>query len=1243
MCKILHVSDFHVNVNYELAADKLGKLVLALQRSKIKIDLLVFTGDLIDARVIANECKDEIISKYQLFKDNEYSMEEFIDMLKSGEVPDDVLEEYNDRIDKKTEMAYQNATDIFEHFVSELKITDTDRIIVCAGNHDRLRKVSKEKSEFDCSTWSGDEVVDDFKYYNRFCQKLKIAMSHNTNMHSIGGINFLIINTNWKVPEDSRTNEMCINCSSIETIMNKMGDDFNQNVINNILIAHKPFDDICENAKLDYKEDYAGEPAVEKLKEKFRTYLFGDKHSYKASIKAQQNEFLCGAPLSSENITYNLIDFENNKGVIASRYIRWYRNDWNIAPIRETVQEIYENSYSHIKGISFELLTGSEKKSNNVKELIDKIEMSIIEKRFDSVSEMFAACCKCKERINTLKKDTKKLELDVNIFDWVSNLILLQNEYNHPLNIRGECSVGKSAFLGVQYLYMLYMFSRGKGTHIPMYFNLEYIISSNLSARGVGNTKNYKVVHEKCCKAFDEFFKKCMEIEKKYKYPICIFVDGLDQIDFLSRQRETIEMYICSKLESEIRNYNKFILAFNGYKFAKNISTTENISKWVMYINSVDVIEEGERSYRFRKLVESYALLNGIQDLQKREMIINNIMKYRKISLSLNFLSANFEILCNIDKDDLSWDVMNTYKKVIAKRVEKIFPDPRNRCVAEKVAFYIQEKSATFYDVNDELGKNEQIGYNDFCIIKNKPEIRQFLMASYYVSELQKYASQNRSIAEESVLHYFVTRDVAIMIRLLLNEKTGLVERFVKNHKEELVGHLYPLIAYLAGHSKGGDNSELVKELGQIKYKKSKKIYSMCNERSLRLAEIISSNELTGSFEYIYALMDEQKQRWFNRNYQLYYYEDRIQNPIVGKREIECVDFVEKGFDFHNCYLVLLSKLKYSFDLGKRYPLMEIDLFTLCDLLYSRIQDVEISDGSKEISFFYSDESSRSLSIITSIIGLLEEYTINTVKYNNKLLKTNRIFVYFSMMLDTFSAIRDLIIECNEKNVEKPYLSPVYNLEKIYRMKRMRMIGWDIDDNNVLSEENRIKLVNSTEDAKETLQEHILDSVYIAMFFLPQKWNEKNSKYKGQYSKEKIICILLLRELGKYKTYDYPPFCSDNLRLKSIEENARAQLLLLGAVDGLVNLEEYYELFEAETNANISSGDINLVISREISLIQREYKYYDLLAENKIAFQKERQQEFEKEFDKISSSIGINIQEQIIHKNPKFKKFFGTY
>lgn len=1246
MCKILHVSDFHANIDFDLAADRLGKLVLALQRSKIKIDLLVFTGDLIDARVIANECKEEIINTHaSWFENGEYSMEEFFDILKSGRVEDTVLEEYNNLIDKKTEIAYRNATDIFEHFVSELKITDTKKIVVCAGNHDRLRKISKEKSKFDCKKWNEDKAVDDFKYYNKFCQKLKIDMSHNTYMHLIGGINFLIINTNWKVPQDSRTNEMCINCSSVESIIKEMGDEINENVINNILIAHKPFDDICENAKLDYEEDYSGKPVVVKLKEKFGTYLFGDKHSYQASVRAQQNEFLCGAPLNSENITYNLIDFEKNKGVISSRYIRWYRSDWNIAPIRATVQEIYENSYTHVKDISFDLLTGSEKKLNNVDELINKIEMSVMNKRFDTVSEMFAACCKCKERINTLKKDTKKLILEnENIFEWVSNLILLQNEYNHPLNIRGECSVGKSAFLGVQYLYMLYMFSKGKGTHIPLYFNLEYIISSNLSARGVGNSKNYRVVYEKSCKAFDEFFEKCMNLENKYKLPICIFVDGLDQIDFLSRQRETIEMYICNKLESEIRNYSKYILAFNGYKFAKKVSTTEgNISKWVMHINSVDVIKDGERSYRLKKLVESYALLRGIQDSQEREMIINNIMKYRKISLSLNFLCANFGILSKIDKNDLSWDVMNTYKEIIAKRIEKNFPEKKERRIAEKVAFYIQEKSATFYDVNVELGKSEQIGYNAFCIIKNKPEIRQFLMASYYVSELQNYALQNRTIEEESILHYFVTRDVAIMIRLLLAEKTDLVGAFVKNHKEELVGHLYPMIVYLAGHSKGGGSAELVKELGEIKYKKSKKVYSLCNERSLRLAKIISSTELTESFEYIYALMDNEKQRWFNRNYQLYYYEDRIQNPIVGKKEIECIDFLEKGFDFHNCYLVLSSKLKYSYDLGKRYPLMEVDLFTLCDLLYSRIQNVEVSDGSKELSFFYNNASSRTLNIINSIIELLEEYTMHTVKYNQKLLRTNRIFVYFSMMIDTFSAIRDSINENEGTNVEKPYLSPVYNLEKIYKMKRIRMIGWDINGNGMLTEENRMRWVNSTEEAKETMQEHILDSVYIAMFFLPQKWNDKNNIYKGQYSKEKIISILLLREVGKYKTYDYPPFCSDNLRLRTIEENARAQILLLGAVDGLVNLEEYYELFEAETNANVSSGDINLVISREISLIQREYKYYELLSENKIAFQKERQQEFEKEFDKITSPIGISIQEQIIHNNPKFKKFIGSY
>ena len=48
-------------------------------------------------------------------------------------------------------------------------------------------------------------------------------------------------------------------------------------------------------------------------------------------------------------------------------------------------------------------------------------------------------------------------------------------------------------------------------------------------------------------------------------------------------------------------------------------------------------------------------------------------------------------------------------------------------------------------------------------------------------------------------------------------------------------------------------------------------------------------------------------------------------------------------------------------------------------------------------------------------------------------------------------------------------------------------------------EEEWKALVHQTNNAKEIMGEHILDSVYIAMFFLPLKWGVKKSEYSGNY------------------------------------------------------------------------------------------------------------------------------------------------
>lgn len=70
------------------------------------------------------------------------------------------------------------------------------------------------------------------------------------------------------------------------------------------------------------------------------------------------------------------------------------------------------------------------------------------------------------------------------------------------------------------------------------------------------------------------------------------------------------------------------------------------------------------------------------------------------------------------------------------------------------------------------------------------------------------------------------------------------------------------------------------------------------------------------------------------------YGENRIRNLILG------TDVVNKGIDYYNCFYTLHHKLYDYFKNGgtASYPLMGFDLFTMCDLVYSR--------GNLEIHFW---------------------------------------------------------------------------------------------------------------------------------------------------------------------------------------------------------------------------------------------------------------------------------------------------
>lgn len=70
---------------------------------------------------------------------------------------------------------------------------------------------------------------------------------------------------------------------------------------------------------------------------------------------------------------------------------------------------------------------------------------------------------------------------------------------------------------------------------------------------------------------------------------------------------------------------------------------------------------------------------------------------------------------------------------------------------------------------------------------------------------------------------------------------------------------------------------------------------------------------------------------------------------------------------------MLLSKLEPALEESNPYPLMELDLFTLCDLVYSRLQHMTRD------AFFYSAKyneknDSECEAVIGRTVALLNEY-----------------------------------------------------------------------------------------------------------------------------------------------------------------------------------------------------------------------------------------------------------------------------
>lgn len=1259
MSNLLHVSDFHITKNERLSKERLDSLSEFFKKSNINIDILVFSGDLVDGRGIVDQTRNCFLSKYpkELFEHENH--DQFIEkLLQYGKSNEVYIDDYNAMLYENTKNAFKRAIDIFNTFLNNLNITDKKRIIICCGNHDIVRPVYLNKTNFKCDSdmSENDETKDFFQFYDYFCSEIGTNISYHTYTREIDGLRFIVINTNFENKSSNKTS-YCWDCFEINNILKKRKINSNGNQ-QNIIVSHQPFDNVCENAHYDYSIDNMPQFKItvfEKLKKCSNYLLCGDKHSYEAQYGMNWNVLLSGAPLNEKRIVYNLIEYIENKGIINTKYLVWNNNTWNIYPIVQTVEKVYNLSKIYINSSSFELLLNKDKETCcNTIGILDDILKEIDSNKIDTISDMFLPCCK-------LREDGNDLILKENIFNKIHRIIE-ESKINQPINVRGVPNTGKSTLLGIQFLYLLGQFIRGNLLYIPVYFNLDYIylnknIQKNEDDCFIGGSTEVKEIFNKTISEFKMWLYKVSEMSTSLHMPVCVIVDGFDQKQLFSTNKSyNIERRIHQYLEQFSKKYkSKYILSYNNYQIQKvtenKTSDKTKNSQYVLYLNPVHIQSLGYKENRFNIVLKKFLELMENDELRREtnyEIIKNNIVKFRKSCITLEFLNNYYNNILKIKKSENSWDVLEKYITLIEQRCDDFFEqlNDEDYDLLENVAFKLNRKGYTFEQINKYLisKKKDPVPFKYFVIIKNNVEINNYFFAKYYYREFEYYAHKSTAISPNSILFDFIPRDLSILIRLLLDDNK-VVYRFIDNHKEELKQkYLYSNILYLMGHLKKDKNNneynrcfDIIKNIEKSngKNKKEKEFFQYCDNRSKVLSQITRNSE-KANIDYLNNLIKDEGLRKFNRQYQLYYYGDIEKEVIITDNIFDCENVIQRGFDFSNCFYTISDKITYNFNLKSRYPLIEIDLFTLCDLIYSRLQSVYVTDSTDYSLFYYNkfnnDQSSLAKDILLITANYIETYLkYKDILYDSPIRDYDNIYIYFLEAKTNFINIAEELDNYKNKNNEIPYIYHSKYYDQIISMSKIGRIGWLVNEKGIVHNDFRNIMNNKKARKIETIADHVLSAVYIAFIFLPKK-----SEIEG-YDKEKIIEILLAHEFGKLYIKDFTPNSEDHIDLETKEKTSLLKFLNLSSIDGFANLSELYDIFK---DSNDGQKDINYHIAMDINSIQREYKYYKLLLNGIIDFKEERKLEFLGDFKKKSySSLGIEIRKKLILSNPEFRRF----
>lgn len=1178
MKRILHLSDFHINSEAKSPEDNeiITGLVKYLKSKSVDIDIVVYTGDLIDSKSIAKQIST---------------------------LPN---EEKAVAWNIEAKKCFKIAKKYLTYIKRELSV-ETKNIVVCCGNHDVNRNVVHSES-INCDIVTNFTSKERFQEFDCFCNDMALVdCSSRTYFKTIDDFNFLVINTNLI---DDKNKGLCVDCTSVLDVFEKNINSLKINVKNNkkshnIFVAHSPQSDFCEFFKFGYSENNY-KSNFDDIKKYFDCFFVGDKHSSNIS----GSEFIMGAPLSESQITYGIYEFPENAKMIYKK-IRYIDGSWEIHESDDAMNEVLKESIPYLKNSGINFLYGFH--NVDMEDAIKKYEESKSDSRWSDMDKLFKSYLTL--QTPRIGKSGEEKPIQENIIQYTVDLIN-ESDKIYPLVLRGMPKIGKSLFLTIVYMGMMSGYLNHTFNYIPLYFNLDTILK-NITKK----SENYNVAKT----SIDNCLNKGKELSKKYNMPICYIFDGMRQHKV---EDECVEDYLVENINSyvsfeNIEPDNKIIFSVDTDEGIGGYNTkihTFRKAAHILYFNPIKT-NKIPNNEKFNAFISAFTRLYNCDDAN---IIVKNVKKLGFQYIDLNTLINFKEYFETPDGECCKTEL---YRELSEELIEE-----KNINYACQICYELYYKNQwcdySSYTISD---CKENVLYT----IKKEVYLRNYLIAKYYVEEIKQLLKNPKTAKIDVVDECFGHEISSFICGILIKDSAKeIFKKFNEKFYKELSFKGKSMLSYLCGRLNFSNkvlndilsNHKEAIESAEINVENEEQLfYKLVAQRSVMISSIIGLNDKDkAKKEFLSLLISNSDIRKVNRQFYLLYYGDRTTESVPFNHEIK------EGFDFYNVYHILSSRLD-AFNSGDhRKKLIEIELFTLCDLVQQRIDNPNACAWNNQTegipSIFYDEKhnkpkNKRSFNILTFMTKTIRNYLESEdTTEENELFK-----IYLHEKDKEFNAALCKIKDRALSVVER--YNPALKLKECSTISKIEKIGWKIKD-DISSLDKQLFDSYKSNKSYETVLEHIYECYLIGLFYLPADGKNEN------YNKQKILNMLLIHDLGECYCDDYPPFYNKINDIKNAEDIFNKGLYVNGVHEDISDLTEYLYLWKEWQN---SSNNINIVIAKEIDTIHMIYKMMVLLKDSDIELEKERITRFFKEKKNIITEEGKKIYKILIKNNPEFE------